>query len=61
MTKEELRDKIAWEGSVMDAVEYGIKLEDFPEDTPAEVTDAWYQLQEATRYIDTVYRWLEQE
>lgn len=36
-TPDELLDKITWEGSVVAAIQYGIKADD----VPAEVADLW--------------------
>jgi hypothetical protein len=61
MTKAELAARIDWEGGVMEAVEYGVKVGDLPVNTPEEVLDAWQQLQEAVPCFDVIYRWLELE
>ena len=60
-SKEDLAAKIDWEGGVMEAVEYGVKVTDLPADTPAPVCVAWLKLQEATEYIDAINAWLEAE
>ncbi len=59
--KQDLAEKISWEGGVMEAVEYGVKVTDLPVDTPAPICVAWLKLQEATEYIDAIYAWLEAE
>jgi len=40
MTREELRDKINWEGGIFSAVEYGI----LTKDVPPELRETWEQL-----------------
>ena len=61
MTKEEFRDKVEWEGGVMEAVDYGLKVTDLPDDVPAKVADAWHRLESALRYIDVIDAWLDTE
>lgn len=58
MTKEELAAKIDWEGGVESAINYGIKVTDLPEDTPARVVHAWAILQAAREDLDLINAWL---
>lgn len=64
MTKEEILDKIDWEGGIAEAIlGYGLSFEDLPENAPPEVRYAWKELQEqGQEWILTIDRWLgEQE
>lgn len=46
-----LRDKIEWEGGLIDSLEYGIGTTDMPEgDT--ELTEAWTRLADAWRALE---------
>lgn len=44
--REELAGKIDWEGGLEDALDYGIKLDDLPEDD-TELRTAWEPMQKA--------------
>jgi len=57
-TKEELADKVEWEGGVYDAVcLYGLKPEYLPDDTPPEVVEAWTALYNSDP-IKIINNWL---
>lgn len=58
MTKQELADKIDWEGGVFESVEYGLKVSDLPEGVPPEVAEAWANLEKAVRDQDLINAWL---
>ena len=58
MTKERLADKIEWEGGVLEAVEYGIKVSDLPDGVPEEIADAWGRLEMAAEDAQLVRGWL---
>lgn len=58
MTIEELASKIEWEGGIMEAVDYGIKVADLPEDIPVEIRDAWQRMRNVLADVDLVQRWL---
>lgn len=46
-----VRDKIEWEGGIMEALDYGIKTEDMPEgDT--ELAEAWEKLRTAWKALE---------
>jgi hypothetical protein len=60
--REELANKIEWEGGIIDALDYGIKTENMPEgDT--ELAEAWGKLEaayhELTPLTDAVEKLLE--
>jgi hypothetical protein len=58
VTKEEFAAKVDWEGSVMDAVAYGMKTKDLPSDAPYEIKQAWQRLEMAQLDVDFVGKWL---
>jgi hypothetical protein len=61
-TRLDLAAKVDWEGCILDAIEYGIKPEQLPEDAPKGVQEAWARLYyQAQDDIRTVYRWLNQD
>lgn len=61
-TREEVRGKIEWEGGIMEALDYGLRVTDMPEgDT--ELRDAWDKLgtayHELAPLVDAVERLLD--
>jgi len=60
-SREELADKIDWEGGLMEALDYGITTDMMPEGD-AELTEAWGKLaiayHEATLLADVVEKLL---
>lgn len=58
MTREELIAKIESEGGVIAAVDYGICVEDLPEDTPTEICNAWRRLEETEVDENLIIEWL---
>lgn len=45
-TREDVRNKVEWEGGLPDALEYGIRSADLPEDDQ-ELIGAWEEMEEA--------------
>lgn len=43
LSKEELRNKIEWEGGITAAMEYGIR----PEQVPVEIEESWREISNA--------------
>ena len=59
MTREELAAKVDWEGGVHEAIAcYGLSPELLPEDTPAEVRDAWTIIYHSGDDADVIADWL---
>ena len=52
-SREDLAEKINWEGGIAEAVDYGIKAEDMPEgDT--ELTELWAEMVDAYKKFDAL-------
>ena len=60
MTKEELDDKIDWEGGIAETITgYGLSPGNLPEDAPPEVKAAWERLYTQARDdIEIIEKWL---
>jgi hypothetical protein len=54
-TKQDLAQKVEWEGGLAAAIDYGIKHDELPDDTPTETVDAWRRLEAD---LATVDNWL---
>lgn len=58
-TPQELAGKVDWEGGVTEAIlGYGIKSEDLPEATPAEIVEAWKRVEAVGPDVDKIQNWL---
>lgn len=61
-TKEEVRDKVDWEGGVAEALTgYGIDSSVLPDDTPDDIVEAWDRVYFSRQDVDKIERWLEED
>ena len=57
----ELAGKVEWEGGVAEAIlSYGITPDELPDDTPAEITEAWQRVFGVTTDIEKIEMYLEE-
>lgn len=61
MTREELNEKVDWEGGIAEAIiGYGLTADDLPADAYGPVIEAWKRLQsQGARDIRLIGDWLE--
>lgn len=60
MTREDLAAKVDWEGGVAEAITgYGISSRTLPEDAPGEIVRAWRRVEESSKDIAAIQKWLD--
>lgn len=59
MTRQELADKVDWEGGIAEAITgYGIGPANLPDDMPDDVHSAWMRLYNRGTDIGIISEWL---
>jgi hypothetical protein len=59
-TREEVAGKVDWEGGVSETITgYGLSSDILPKDAPSEIVEAWKRVEESSKDIDLIWRWLE--
>jgi hypothetical protein len=61
MTRQELADKVDWEGGVEAAINgYGLDTSVLPDDTPAQIRADWQAIQDTREAGARIQEWLDE-
>jgi hypothetical protein len=59
MTREELADKVDWEGGVVDAINgYGLDVSVLPDDAPESIKADWQAIGDMRAAVERISDWL---